>query len=338
MRSDHKNESKKLKVLLLGTGESGKSTIFKQMKLLYGRGYTMDDRVKYRPFILSNLVEGAGELGKGLETFCGGADDGSDLQIALKIIAESRGCKELTQELVDAILLLRDSDISDNALENRNKMQIQDSWEEFVECSRKFPEWGGKTWVPSTDDILKCRVRTTGVIDEQFIISDTPFQMFDVGGQRNERRKWMHCFDDVTSLIFVTAINEYDQILFEDSTQNRLVESFVLFEEYANKDYFEKAALIVFFNKTDLFEEKYLHNKVPLNITGLFPGAPTGEPDLKMAHKWFVDSYKKRIKDPSKTMFDHFTCATDTKSLDVVIKATSHAILMDNLAVLSGHV
>ena len=36
--------------------------------------------------------------------------------------------------------------------------------------------------------------------------------MFDVGGQRNERRKWIHCFDNVTAVIFVTAISEYDQV------------------------------------------------------------------------------------------------------------------------------
>ena len=36
--------------------------------------------------------------------------------------------------------------------------------------------------------------------------------IYDVGGQRNERRKWIHCFDDVTAVIFVAAINEYDQV------------------------------------------------------------------------------------------------------------------------------
>lgn len=43
--------------------------------------------------------------------------------------------------------------------------------------------------------------------------------MFDVGGQRNERKKWIHCFDDVTAVIFVAAISEYDQVLYEDATQ-----------------------------------------------------------------------------------------------------------------------
>lgn len=55
--------------------------------------------------------------------------------------------------------------------------------------------------------------------------------MFDVGGQRNERKKWIHCFENVTAVLFVAALSEYNQVLYEDETQNRLVESLQLFDE-----------------------------------------------------------------------------------------------------------
>ena len=55
-------------------------------------------------------------------------------------------------------------------------------------------------------------VRTTGIVQQNFQIKDRKYTMFDVGGQRNERRKWIHCFDNVTAVIFVTAISEYDQV------------------------------------------------------------------------------------------------------------------------------
>lgn len=60
------------------------------------------------------------------------------------------------------------------------------------------------------------------------------FSMFDVGGQRDERRKWIQCFNDVTAIIFVTACSSYNMVLREDPTQNRLRESLDLFKSIWN--------------------------------------------------------------------------------------------------------
>lgn len=43
-----------------------------------------------------------------------------------------------------------------------------------------------------------------------------PSRMFDVGGQRSERKKWIHCFEGVTAIIFCVAMSEYDMVLAED--------------------------------------------------------------------------------------------------------------------------
>jgi len=43
-------------------------------------------------------------------------------------------------------------------------------------------------------------------------------RLFDVGGQRSERKKWIHCFEDVTAIIFCVGMSEYDQVLHEDET------------------------------------------------------------------------------------------------------------------------
>jgi hypothetical protein len=61
--------------------------------------------------------------------------------------------------------------------------------------------------------------------------------MYDVGGQRNERKKWIHCFDDVTAVIFVASLSEYDQVLYEDNTVNRMEEAVTLFSDIANSRY-----------------------------------------------------------------------------------------------------
>lgn len=82
------------------------------------------------------------------------------------------------------------------------------------------------------------------------------FQVVDVGGQRNERKKWMHCFDDVKCILFVVNLAGYNQVLFEDSTKNRMKESLELFQDVANRPIFKDTPLFLFLNKKDLFEKQ----------------------------------------------------------------------------------
>ena len=76
-------------------------------------------------------------------------------------------------------------------------------------------------------------------VTTKYTIDNRLYEMYDVGGQRNERRKWIHCFENVTAVIFVAAISEYNQKLFEDATTNRMLEALEIFEEVnANKFFF----------------------------------------------------------------------------------------------------
>jgi len=111
-------------------------------------------------------------------------------------------------------------------------------------------------YVPTVDDILRVRTKTTGVHEVCFSVAEFNFRMVDVGGQRSERRKWIHCFQGVTAVIFFVAMSEYNQYLIEDPTVNRMHESIALFEEIVNSRWFEKSSIILFLNKSDLFQEK----------------------------------------------------------------------------------
>ena len=80
--------------------------------------------------------------------------------------------------------------------------------------------------------------------------------MFDVGGQRSERRKWINCFENVTAVVFLVAISEYDQLLLEDESVNRMHEALTLFDSICNSRWFIKTSIILFLNKIDRFKEK----------------------------------------------------------------------------------
>ncbi len=85
---------------------------------------------------------------------------------------------------------------------------------------------------------------------------DNNNRMYDVGGQRGERKKWIHCFDSVTAIFFIASLSEYDQFLAEDRTRNRMKESLDLFEGLINLRWFKSCPIILFLNKNDIFIQK----------------------------------------------------------------------------------
>jgi hypothetical protein len=65
------------------------------------------------------------------------------------------------------------------------------------------------------------RARTTGLTETAFDLRGHELVLVDVGGQRSERRKWIHCFQDVTSIVFLVNLSGYDQCLVEDKAAVR---------------------------------------------------------------------------------------------------------------------
>jgi hypothetical protein len=185
-------------------------------------------------------------------------------------------------------------------------------------------------YIPTEQDLLQSRVRTTGIITEAYDIDGNTFEMYDVGGQRNERKKWIHCFESVTAVIFVAALSEYNQKLFEDGTCNRMIEALDLFEEIASSEYFKKSSLLLFLNKKDLFGEKI--SKVPITDTPEFSDY-TGGSDYDAGVDYFVKQFKERFAKHGgdRELYHHCTCATDTKNIEVVFGVCKTIILQNSL-------
>lgn len=107
----------------------------------------------------------------------------------------------------------------------RSQFYIMDSASYFFNNVQRI---GDIDYIPNVADILRARIKTTGIYETRFQMGRLNIHMYDVGGQRSERKKWIHCFDDVTLIIFCVALSEYDQVLLEETTQNRMAESLVL--------------------------------------------------------------------------------------------------------------
>ena len=69
---------------------------------------------------------------------------------------------------------------------------------------------------------------------------------------------------DVTAIIFCVSLSAYDLVLAEDEEMNRMHESMRLFDSICNNRWFIDTAIILFLNKTDLFQQKIQYS--PLNM------------------------------------------------------------------------
>jgi len=193
-------------------------------------------------------------------------------------------------------------------------------------CFKHVARFCVPDYCPTQEDILRVRARTTGIIETKFSIKDTNFKMVDVGGQRSERKKWIHCFEDVTAIIYCVSLHEYDMNLFEDEGINRMKESMELFEEIANSKWFVRTSIILFLNKVDLFNEKIA--RVDLKV--LFPEYKDGC-DAEKAMEYIKQQYFQLNKNPNKKIFVHVTNAVDTEKVKVVFDAAKEIIISQNL-------
>jgi len=141
-----------------------------------------------------------------------------------------------------------------------------------------------------------------------------------------KEKKWIHCFENVTAVLFVAAISTYDQVLYEDEKTNRMVEALNLFEEICNSRWFRETAIILFLNKRDIFQEKV--TKVSLRVC--FPDY-RGEDAYEAGIDFLMETFESKNKNPDKQIYTHVTCATDTDNISKVFNAVKDIIIRKSL-------
>jgi len=205
-----------------------------------------------------------------------------------------------------------------------SELQLNDSAKYYFDSIDRL---AAPDYLPTEQDVLRSRVKTTGISETSFQIRDVTFRVFDVGGQRSERRKWIHCFEGVTAIMFCVALSEYDLVLREDETQNRMQEALQLFDSICNSRWFTDTSIILFLNKTDLFREKV--QKVPLTVC--FPEYPGG-PDFDKGTEFITQRFLELNRSPEKkTIYPHLTCATDTENIRFVWAAVNDIVTRTSL-------
>lgn len=319
-----------VKILLLGAGESGKSTFLKQMRIINGQEFDQKALLDFRDTIYENvlkgmrvLVDARDKLGISWQS-CENEKQGM-LVMSWEGRVGASGVEPIEFQLYVMALsaLWADAGIQE-AYARRSEFQLSESVKYFLDNLDRI---GQLNYIPSKQDILFARKATKGIVEHDFVIKKIPFKMVDVGGQRSQRQKWFQCFDGITSILFMVSSSEYDQVLMEDRRTNRLVESMNIFETIVNNKLFLNVSIILFLNKTDLLVEKIRTADIRKN----FPDYRGDPRRLEDVQAFLVQSFSRKRRNRGKPLFHHFTTAVDTENIRFVFHAVKDTILQENL-------
>jgi GTPase SAR1 family protein len=308
-----------VKLLLLGAGDSGKSTIAKQMKIIHLDGFSEEERMGYKTTIANNIVTAMRTLIHQANKFNYALSTGNESRVQAIVSIPRDQEPAVTKEICDAVASLWQDDAIKRTFQRSSEFQLNDSTQYYFDNVARI---AASDYIPTEQDVLRSRVKTTGVLETVFEVEEIIFRLVDVGGQRSERRKWIHCFEDVTAIIFCVAISEYDLKLYEDNETNRMHESLQLFKELCNTRWFENTAFILFLNKKDIFEEKI--KRVPLTVC--FPDY-NGDQSFNSTSAFVKERFLELNEHKQKAIYAHLTCATDTTNIIVVFNAVRDIIL-----------
>ncbi|KAG0726289.1 Guanine nucleotide-binding protein G(f) subunit alpha [Chionoecetes opilio] len=324
-----KEYNKAIKILLLGAGESGKTTIIKQMKILHINGFSKEDRQEKKQDIRNNILEGITTLTRQLDV----------LGVPLGV--------QGNQAAKSYVLAITPEDFT-----------FPQAWREGGGRRSRRKEGG---------DILHSRRRTTDIQKIEFEVrvpkkyggGTLNFWMFDVGGQRGERKKWIQVFDGIQAVLFLVSASCFDLVIREDEETNRLQESINIFKSVWHSRFLKDSGFIVFLNKQDILKEKVASGKC---IGDHFPDyssytledkdGVTGEDQEYLKTRCFIREKFMAISkevvraverkmtpggplllsdEGPRTCYCHFTTATDTNNVRIVFEDVHNMIIKWNL-------
>merc|ERR1711990_1266166 len=290
-------EKQSVKLLLLGTGESGKSTILKQMKILHQRadgpeetvGLTKEDREAQVTIIRQNVIDSMGSLLDAAADFeYPLADSSKEAQQKVRDVWEKEDYARYQEIVKDIVILWEDPSIQ-KCIKQKAKIQLLDSAPYFL---KKAVTIGAADYLPTDDDVLRARSQTTGVVTVDF------------------------------------TLKESNQVLWEDETTNRMLEAEELFGQMLNNVFFRETPFIVFFNKWDLFKEKL--KEVPLTeaykeYTGP-KDAKDDEAKVNHAVEFIEEKFTSQNQNRDRGIYCYHTTATDTDLVKNVMGAVQTII------------
>ncbi|KAF7314520.1 G-protein alpha subunit [Mycena kentingensis (nom. inval.)] len=305
LKRDRMMAKNEIKMLLLGAGESGKSTVLKQMKLIHLDGYNAQERDAYKEIIFSNTIQSMRAILEAMPQLDISLSPQNDARRSTILsLPPQIEADVLPRDVADAVRgLWRDPGVKE-AVRRSREFQLNDS---AVYYFNSIDRMAAPEYLPTDQDILRSRVKTTGITETTFKVGELMYKLFD----------------NVTALVFLVSLSEYDQMLYEDESVNRMQEALTLFDSICNSRWFVKTSIILFLNKIDLFAEK-----LPRSPLGDYFPDYTGGDNYDAACDYLLHRFVSLNQSAAtKQIYAHYTCATDTQQIKFVLSAIQDILL-----------
>ena len=165
------------------------------------------------------------------------------------------------------------------------------------------------------------------------LFQNLAIQLIDVGGQRPERRSWIHVFNDVAAVIFIASLIEYDMVLEEDDLTNRMEESLNLFKKICFHYHLTEAGHILFLNKTDLLPDKLKQSPFSKHFADFIGPDDDSTVCNYIRQRYEAVTYEEigRYNDNQVALYTHFTCATNRENVAFVFNCVEDIIIQQNM-------
>ncbi|XP_065052777.1 guanine nucleotide-binding protein G(t) subunit alpha-3-like [Rhopilema esculentum] len=309
----------RITILILGTPGSGKSTVMKQFRILYGDGFSNSERASGLSVIANNVMESVSSCismidqteidNKGPKT--------SALNNLLKAATEddSPGSKLQPKGKTKELLKLAEDIWCNENVQDLFKDQMCDYGVRVTDADgyflKRIKKMNSPSYVPTDDDLLHMRRVTDSVEEFKFTYRNCDFTVIDVGGRKAERRKWINLFSRANMIIYSASLVDYDLALEDDPNVNSMGESLSVFESVVNLTYFQDTPLVLFLNKKDLLSKKVK----AVSLADHFQDYKGPDDNPHEVVGYIKSKFLHKIKDKSRPVKVHIICATNTRDV-----------------------
>ncbi|KAI8913398.1 guanine nucleotide binding protein, alpha subunit [Gorgonomyces haynaldii] len=302
------------KVVILGPGDSGKTTILRQMVLMNQSQFTSEERTSFRESIRERLLMNVRLLLDAILMM----EYPKELQpFLVKIQREIEEPEKISQLQASLTLVMENETIKRNYLSMARTTGMDDTFPYF---SSKLGQVFDDSYVPSEDDILHTRRPTDQITETILKQRAATFHFFDVPGQKDKRFRWAQYFEvDLNALMYIASSASFDQVLEEDATVNRFIDGVVLFDNVINHPLLLKTNTILMLNKIDLLKEKLERIKFKDYVVN-YEGPNQFDKVIRFINKLFV----KCNKTADRGMVTHVTTAVDRKLMTKICSSVQY--------------